>query len=429
MHYAYDRRTHAEHFTIAGDIGLRRGRLRGVQSATLHVAYADGHLVAHGHGVFDIPGVREADIELTYDHEHGLRIVATVAVAQLPGLREGTATVTIAERPEGGYRVALHGEGTASIPGFETHVVIDYDDGAFLAQATLPIHVGRLNGEITLGATNRPTDENNRPIPDAPPLPDVHVFGSGTAAMQFGVLHGTATIRLLANGELEVEGTLSVPRYELWHEIAPPKEPLFPPLHTEFSIFGPVVIRLGGRIDREYGISAGVLSGSLFVHYNPAHEDQTVLRGSAHLHASAFAGLDLVFSVGVGLDAIVGSIHADIDLGAEVKIEASIDPSLEIDWTPTHGISVNAAFDASLSPKLRFHIDASLTASLAWWSKTWGPWNLAQREFGSDLQLGIHLPVRYDESQGLAVAWSEAQFRYPSINVLGTGRDILESLV
>jgi hypothetical protein len=426
----YEHIEHGAHngLSIEGDIGIKRGRLRGIESATLHVAYADGHLEAHGHAVFEIPGVREADIQLTYDGEHGLMITASVVLGEIPGIRDGSLSVTVAERREGGWRVAAHGEATAAIPGLETRLVIDYDDGAFLAQATLPIHQGRLTGEITLGATNRPTDENNRPLPDAPPLPDVHIFGSGTAALDFGFVHGSATVRLLANGELEVEGTLSVPHVELWPPIGPPKEALFHPHPLEFPIFGPVVITIGGRVDREYGITAGVLSGSLSAHYNPAHEDQTHLHGAIHLHSSAFAGLDLVLTVGVGLDAIIGSLEADIALGAEIRVDANVDPDIQIDWTPTSGLSIDPVFEASLTPKLRFHIDAEITASLAFWSKTWTK-NLAEKEFGSSLVLSVKLPTHYDEAHGFSVDWSHLEFHYPDIDPFEIGKEFLESLV
>src|SRR5205823_1874048 len=146
-----------------------------------------------------------------------------LTVGQIPGIREGTVSATISERPDGsGHRLTAHGNATAAIPGFEAQLVIDCDDDAFLAQVTLPVHRGLIEGEITVGATNRPTDEQNRPIPNARPLPHVSIFGSGTASLQItSWLRGTAAVRLLANGELEVDGTLTVPGVNLWNEIAP----------------------------------------------------------------------------------------------------------------------------------------------------------------------------------------------------------------
>ena len=417
-------------FSGHGILGIGAGKVPGVRHAQLTASYEEGHFSAQGTADFDIPGVRSAEVHLDYDSAHGLTIGGTLTVGAIPGIREGTLSATISERPDGsGYRLAAHGSATAAIPGFEAQLVIDYDDGAFLAQVTLPVHRGLIDGQITLGATNRPVDEQNQPIPNAPPLPDVSIFGSGTASMQITPwLHGTATVRLLPNGELEVDGTLSVPGVNLWPEVAPEPTTLVHPPDFEFPIFGPVVLTFGGHLDLKYGLSAGVLSGSLSVHYNPAHEDQTHLHGAIHLHASAFAGLELDIDVGIALDALVGSIGGSIELGAEVRADASVDPDIQIDWTPSTGFVIDPVFEAALTPKLLFHIRARVTASLAFWSKTWTK-SLADYEFGSGLALTVRLPAHYDEAHGFSVDWNKLEFHHPDIDPLQTAKDFIEELV
>ncbi|HEU5213938.1 MAG TPA: DUF4157 domain-containing protein [Gaiellaceae bacterium] len=418
------------HFSGHGIIGIGAGKVPGVKHAQLEARYEEGHFSAQGNADFDIPGVRSGEVHLDYDSQHGLTIGGTLTLGAIPGIREGTISATISERPDGsGYKLAAQGSATAAIPGFEVQLVIDYDDGAFLAQATLPVHRGLIEGEITLGATNRPTDENNRPIPGAPPLPAVSIFGSGTASMQITPwLRGTATVKLLANGELEVDGTLTVPGVNLWPEVAPEPTTLVHPPDLEFPIFGPVVLTLGGHLDLKYGLSAGVLSGSLSVHYNPAHEDQTHLHGAIHLHASAFAGLELDVDVGIALDALVGSIGGSIELGAEVRADASVDPDIQIDWMPSAGFVIDPVFDAAVTPRLLFHIRARVTASLAFWSKTWTK-DLADYAFGSGLALSVHLPAHYDEAHGFSVDWNKLEFHHPDIHPLDMAKDFLEELV
>jgi hypothetical protein len=421
---------HDARWSGEGVLEIGAGKVPGVRRAHLDLGYEAGAIHGSGNADFDIPGVRSGEVHFDYSAEHGLTIGGTLTVGAIPGIREGTLSATLTERPDGsGYKLAAHGSATAAIPGFEAQLVIDYDDGAFLGQVTLPVHRGLIEGEITLGATNRPLDENNRPIPNAPPLPDVHIFGSGTATMQItSWLRGTATVKLLPNGELEVDGTLSVPGVNLWPEVAPAPTTLIHPPDLEFPIFGPVVLTFGGHLDLKYGLSAGVLSGSLSVHYNPSHEDQTHLHGAIHLHASAYAGLELDVDVGIALDALVGSIGGSIELGAEVRADASVDPDIQIDWTPSTGFVIDPVFDAAVTPRLLFHIRARVTASLAFWSKTWTK-DLADYAFGSGLALTVHLPAHYDEAHGFSVDWNRLEFHHPDIHPLDMAKDFIEELV
>jgi hypothetical protein len=421
---------HDSRWSGEGVLEIGAGKVPGVRRAHLDLGYEAGAIHGRGNADFDIPGVRSGEVHFDYSAEHGLTIGGTLTVGAIPGIREGTLSATLSERPDGsGYKLAAHGSATAAIPGFEAQLVIDYDDGAFLGQITLPVHRGLIEGEITLGATNRPLDENNRPIPNAQPLPDIHIFGSGTASMQITPwLRGTATVKLLENGELEVDGTLSVPGVNLWPEVAPEPTTLIHPPDLEFPIFGPVVLTFGGHLDLKYGLSAGVLSGSLSVHYNPSHEDQTHLHGAIHLHASAYAGLELDVDVGIALDALVGSIGGSIELGAEVRADASVDPDIQIDWTPSAGFVIDPVFDAAVTPKLLFHIRARVTASLAFWSKTWTK-DLAEYPFGSSLALSVHLPAHYDEAHGFSVDWNRLEFHHPDIHPLDMAKDFIEELV
>ena len=111
-----------------------------------------------------------------------------------------------------------------------------------------------------------------------------------------------------------------------------------------------------------------------------------------------------------------------------MRADAAIDPSIAIDWTPSTGFSIDPVFEASLTPKLVFHLRAIVTASLAFWSKTWRK-DLAQREFGSGMQLGVRLPVHYQEGQPFAMDWSRLTFTHPDIDPLETAKNFLEELV
>jgi Domain of unknown function (DUF4157) len=419
---------HAGQFSGSGHLGLARGKIPGLRHGTLDVSYADGHLEATGRAQLDIPGVREAELHLSYDRDHGLTIGGTVVLGRLPGLNGGTLSVTIAQRPgEAGYRLTAHGEAEPAIPGIGARLVVDYDDGAFTAHAHAEFHRGLVAGSIDAGATNRPVGEDGRIVEDGPPTPKVAIFGSGVAALRLGLLKGTAEMHLLPDGEISVAGELDV-AVNLWDPIEPDPTTLLHPPKLEFPIFGPVVLELGGSLVLRYGVGAGVLGGRLRIDYSPAHEEQTHVYGAVGLHTSAYAGLELDVFVGLSLDAWIGHISGRILVGAGLFAQADVTPAIAIDWTPGAGLSLDPVLDAHLTPKLVFHLDAVVAAGVGPFEKEWHK-ELARREFGSSMAMGIAVPAHYDEAHGFNVAWDRKQITYPDLDPLETAKDFLMSLV
>lgn len=423
---------HYHHSVWSGDgvLEIGSGKVRGVRRAHLDASYSEGHLHAAGNAEFDIPGVQSADAVLDYDAEHGLTVTATTNLHNLSAIKDGTVTVTLAQRPGGsGYRVAAHGNANASIAGIDAQLAVDYDDGAFVAQAHVPLHIGLLNGQIDIGVTNTQVGEDGRPVPNAPAGAELVVFGGGSASIQItSWLRGDAGVHLLPNGELAVHGALTVPAVNLWEPITPDPIHIISPPPIHIPIFGPVVLELGGSLNAKYGLEAGVLSGSINLDYNPSHPDQTHLYGAIGLHSNAYAGLELDLFAGVGLDALVASVTGRVTLGAEARLDAPFGDDIHIDWTPTSGLSFTSTFTASLSPKLIFHIYASIVVSALFWDHEWKT-ELGRKEFGSGLQMSLSLPVHYDEGHPLAVDWGHVDFHHPDIDPLQTAKDFIKEVV
>jgi hypothetical protein len=423
---------HYHHSIWSGDgvLEIGSGKVRGVRRAHLDASYSEGHLHAAGNAEFDIPGVQSADAVLDYDAEHGLTVTATTNLHNLSAIKDGTVTVTLAQRPGGsGYRVAAHGNANASIAGIDAQLAVDYDDGAFVAQAHVPLHIGLLNGQIDIGVTNTQVGEDGRLVPNAPAGAELIVFGGGSASIQItSWLRGDAGVHLLPNGELAVHGALTVPAVNLWEPITPDPIHIISPPPIHIPIFGPVVLELGGSLNAKYGLEAGVLSGSINLDYNPSHPDQTHLYGAIGLHSNAYAGLELDLFAGVGLDALVASVTGRVTLGAEARLDAPFGDDIHIDWTPTSGLSFTSTFTASLSPKLIFHIYASIVVSALFWDHEWKT-ELGRKEFGSGLQMSLSLPVHYDEGHPLAVDWGHVDFHHPDIDPLQTAKDFIKEVV
>ena len=60
---------------------------------------------------------------------------------------------------------------------------------------------------------------------------------------------------------------------------------------------------------------------------------------------------------------------------------------------------------------------------------TWGPWRRTLGEFGPDLELGVTIPVRWSEQEGVDFSVDDIQVRRPEINIVDTLKSSFEELV
>lgn len=424
--FAYERGRISGH----GILTIPAHKVRGIKGAGLEVSYADERFQADGRAQFDLPGVHEGAVHLTYDREQGLTVEGDLTLGAIRGIRSGSLMVRLSERPGSqGYRLAAHGTAQPAIAGVDAELTVDYDDGAFFAHASVPFSRGRLTGRLEAGVTNRPLDEAGHPLLSEPPLAQLAPFGAGSAELQLTPpwLRGTAGFRLLPNGEVVVKGTLTVPGVNLWQPIRPDPIPLIPTRRVKIHVFGPVDVSIGGGLDLRYGIDAGVLSGSISAEYNPDHEDQTHLVGHATLQAGAFVALDLHGNVGGGLDVGFASVTAELVLGAQLCVPATADIAVDLDWRPGQGIVIDSSIHGQLSPKLKFYAKGQIVLESWIHDHTWGPWDLVDKEFGSGLNLGFALPFKYQDDR-LDVGWNRIAVERPDISPVTAARDFLREL-
>lgn len=386
-------------FSGDGELKIAGGKVTGVKSGSLKATYAEDHFEASGNAVFDIPGIESADVHMTYDATAGLTLSATPKLKAMPGLKSGELTVTIKE-PAGGGAMKLSGHGTAEpdIPNVSAQLTVDYDDGAFLAKVTAPFKVGVIDGTITAGATNQSLGEDGTPAAGGAHGDEVKIFGSGSATVKLSEsITGTAGIRLLASGEVEVTGLLTVQK-NLWDgKDIVDKELVH--VATDVPIFPPVVLHVGAGLKFKVGYGAGVLSGSVGITYNPSHEDQAKIDGKLHLHASAYAGLELVTEVGLGLGVTGASITGNIQLGGELRIEANLDDDSHVTWSPADGLTVTNTLTATLQPQFLIHLNANIEATLGPFNTELWHENLGNLSYGSGLQCGLSWPVVYQSNK------------------------------
>jgi hypothetical protein len=422
--FAYD----AGHYTGEGKLTIASGKVAGLKGGSLNATFADDHFAASGHAEFDIPGVESADMSLTYDAAAGLTLTAEPTLKEMPGIKSGKLSVTV-NQPAGGGAMKLSGHGTAQpdIPGIDAALTVAYDDGAFLAKVEVPFERGLIKGHIEAGATNAPVGDDGRPLAGGAPGGELHVFGAGSATLQITPwLAGTAAIRLLPNAEVEVHGDLTVEHVNLYEGKDLVDRDIVPMIHTDVPIFPPVVLGLGAGLKLKVGYGPGVLSGSIGITYNPSHADEAKLHGMLHMHASAYAGLELYTTVGLGLGVPGASITANVVLGGEMRLEANLDNDTQVDWSPTKGVVIDNTLSADLQPQLVITLSANVLATLGPFSHEFWREQLAGVKYGSGMNFGLSWPIHYEDGKPFNPSVDDIKVTPPQMAPEQVAKNILQ---
>ena len=413
---------------VGGRLGIPRGKVRGIKSALINVDYSAERLSANGAVEPDIPGVRQASLNVVYSETEGLTIGGALQLADnIPGIRGGEITAELKRTDdESGWKLKAHGTAQPAFPGVSGTLTADYDDGAFVIQANLGLNRGMLSGTLVLGATNRGVDEQGNP--SGPPGERLRAFGRGNATVRLTPwLTGTVGIRILPNGELELMGQVALPSaFEV-----------FPSRRIEKSIFSigldiPIVgvavagQRIGifatvcGGLTASAGFGPGQLRDvAVTLTYNPDHEERTHLVGTGRFYVPADAGLRLFVRGGLGAGIPVVSATAALEVGGQLGIEGAAQAGVNLDWVPGRGLALDAEARLSAQPKFRFDVNGMvlvkanlLVTSVTLYEKTW---RLAAFEYGSALRFGVCFPIHYRSGEPFDVKVSDMVFETPRI--------------
>jgi hypothetical protein len=190
---------------------------------------------------------------------------------------------------------------------------------------------------------------------------------------------------------------------------------------------------IGGGLDLSAGVGPGELRElGLQVTYNPAHEDQTHITGGASLYIPAHAGLRLSVHGALGAGIPIVSAEAGLEVGGELGLEGAVQASVHVDWTPSTGLAIDALGEIFVEPKFKFDITGYvlvqadlLLDTVELYSQRW---NLAQFEYGSNLRLGMRLPLHYREGQPFDVSWSDVEFVYPDLDATQILSDLVDRI-
>ncbi len=429
-----------ETWTIGGEIGIPEGKIRGIRNASITATYSEGNFEATGEAELDIPGIERGTMNIQYSDE-GFSIGGAFDLSSdIPGIRSGRVEATVSRQSgDEEYNVLVRGTAQPDIPGINSSLSIEYDNGALTIAGTVSYSRGMLSGEVTVGATNRTINEEG--MPEVEPDDTMRVYGSGSLTLRLTPwLEATAGVTFLPNGEMEIQGRIGLPATV---DVFPRREfrrNLFRAPTIEIPLFaipvGPrsigLVAQIGGGLDFSAGFGPGQLR-ELYaeITYNPDREEETELSGRGMFAIPADAGLTLSGDVGLGVSVAIASLTGGIELAGTLGLEGEASAAVDVNWTPQTGIELDAEGRVMVNPKFLFDVNAFARAKVGIGrlsrSKTWRH-NLAGFEWGPDIRFGLVFPVHYKEGEAFSLSFDDIEVIYPELNIPRMARGLASDI-
>lgn len=400
-----------------GVLGIPEKKIPGIKKATIAAKFGKNEMAASGEAELDIPGVDKGSLSVSKSEQEGFKIAGSFDLSSdVPGIKSGHISAELMQAPGSEvYSVKASGTAVPAIPGFDSQLRIEYDNGAILIEGEAAYKRGMLDGHVKLGATNRALDSAGQPTGE--PTPDLVVFGGGSVTAQIAPwLKGTVGIAFDPAGEVTVVGEIGLPSAV---DLLPRKEVdknLFA-IGTSIPIVPGITARIKGGIDAQAGFGPAQLDQlNLGISYKPSEEQNTHITGKAHLNMPADAGIRLFVRAGIGLGIPGASASGGLEIGGKLGIDGAAEAAVDFDWTPATGLAINAEGYIHAQPKFVFDISGFVEVEVLWKTVYEETWNFASFEYGSDLNFGVRFPIHYREGQPFDISLSDVQFETPNID-------------
>ncbi|MET1110387.1 MAG: DUF4157 domain-containing protein [Allosphingosinicella sp.] len=430
-------------FSAQATLGVQQGKIPGVDSGQVTVGFTrEAVSVA---GTLNLGGpLRGTVINVGYDPTTGLRIGADnipLPISNIPAIQNATMSLSATKPPEGEWSFAGRGQATLAVPGATGTIGIDYLNGALTFTAAAQIAKGPASGTLNFTATNRQIDEQGHPV-EGPPIDGVNVWGRGSVTVRFGsILTGTAGVELTPTNSIILSGAIALPpTYELFPRRDYNRD-LFTLAPPEFPIWGVSVAGVGvgvfAFVDARVAFNAYVGPGQIRNAQVGAvmdldHPEDATITGHGEFYVPAYAGLTL--DVGGGLRARAGPAYGEgrVGLTGALGIEAGAGAEMDINWSRDAGLSISADLHAEAQPKFELSANASITIGVSLLvtdvSHTFGPWRRQLGSFGPNMTLGVRMPVRWSEANGLDLSLDNIEVQRPSLDATELMTSVFDQL-
>ncbi len=412
-------------------LGVQSEALPGIEGGEVTVTFSNDSLGVTGR--LDLGGpLSGSAITVGYTPQEGLTIAADdipLPVDRLPGISNAMVSISANRNPETGLWVVA-GSGSADIttPAASGSIDVSYNAGAILIHGEGQVAAGPATGTIDVTVTNMPIDEEGRPV-EGTVTDTFTAWGRGTASMTFGILTGTAGLEYTPDGRVIISGEIALPpSFEVFERMEYNRRLLG--LETpEFPIWGLSLGGIGfgifasadGYIDFDAWIGPGTLENAVLgAEMDLAAPQDATVTGSASFVVPAYAGFRLGIGANLTARAAVAFVRGRVGITGDLGLGVEGGLDVEVNWSQATGLELDASARVEAQPKFRIGIEASVTAGVDLYikeiSKTFGPWERTLGEFGPDMTLGVTMPARWTEADGLDLDLNDIQVQQPSFD-------------
>lgn len=427
VEYKFD----TDELIASATLGVQKGRLPGIDGGTVTIGFTRDAVSVDGTINLSAP-LAGTSINVSYSRDKGLTVGADnipLPLAKLPAVQNATLSVSATRNPQtGDWSVGGTGQAMLAVPGATGSVAITYLDGLINFHTLAEVAKGPATGTLDFTATNGTVDDKGQPGP--PPTDNLTAWGKGSVTIKFGsIIQGTAAIELTPDNRVILAGEIGLPPvYEVFKRRDYKKDLLHlePP---EFPIWGVSIAGHGigvfafvdARISADAFVGPGeIRDAAVSATMDLDHPEQATVHGHGEFYVPAFAGLSLDVGGGLRARAAIAFAEGRVGLKGELGIAADASASIDIDWNPTAGLSLETKVAAHARPKFILSANASVTVGVDLLvtdvSHTFGPWEKELGSFGPDMELGVEFPVRWSEAKGLDLSLDNIVVQKPSLD-------------
>ena len=431
-------------WTFGGTVVIDKNKIKGLDSLTVSFTKDETSITGKGTALLSIPGVKKIDILAKAENDGQFTIGGEVDFGKIPKLESATGNFKISKLDDG-WDIEISGnvKPKIDIPGLNINeIAVKYQKGVFDISTKVHYEKGRVSGDITVGVTNNPVNENGQKQ-EGDGGKEMKFYADGTINVEIATgVGGLVHIKMKPNdGDILLDG-----KVELTQD-----KPLFTPQNLDKTIFElneniplascvvvTLSLHLGGHIriyahlqpltfDKGSYIALTDVSLKNFSQAKITSE----LNISSHLDAGIDLGLEL------GLDAsLLGIVHAtvtgtgDLDFRA---LDADAHAFFKAGWSAENGVQLEDGkvdFDlsskliATLGAKIRVYADLLITTIDIWEHN----WEFARKEVGvrlfGDGKIVFPLPIA--KNGGVALPPDSMENNLGAVKTAGDPKKVAE---
>lgn len=399
--------------TVKIETAQMQSKLKYVKSGSVVVMFSDDGMTAEGTVNLDLPGTKGVETKLIYESGKKRWLFKGTGAFQIPRLKEAELQIEYDGEHLSG------GTGPAGI-GFEFHGIdgtlhVHYHDEKFSGKGTLRVKKGKASGSI---------DVVMHEGKDAPTF-----SGKGEITYQISEnLVATAGIEIDEHEKVRLTGALEFPK----------PIPLFKPIQGDYKFFeigvsipipgasiGPVGLkaRIDGSLSAGYKLGPGELRNTkVEAAFNPLDEKpdvDVVLTSTLFIGASACISGRIAGSIVV--DAGIASVSGGLAITATASLDGHVASQVTIHYQQSR-IELDANFEMLVALAIILALDAFVKAHAGFAPFSIDrekDWNLATYKYDTGMQFGMKLknPLHYASDQPMKLpSFDDIEWTVPKID-------------